>query len=358
MLVTIDYKALNAVFWKNTLKVLLACVFFGKVLSAEFPLEIVDNSGTKVLLPKSPKRIVVGGGMWPLPSLVVMLDSSAKRLVYIPKASLNALRSSFLLDFYPEIAQIPAGNSENIEELLGLKPDLFVCHSANTKLCESMRKTKIPTIALSVSKWEYDSSKTLQGWLEIFAPILNAEQKAAKILQWVSDTQEFVKSLPQPLNAPRVVILHRFDNQRHFSVGGLFANYLLQHSGARNAISQKNIQNITLEELYAINPEIIYLNHFNDKLPKDILESKLWQPLDAVQNKRVYKFPLGSYRAFAPSVDLPILLLWLQAQHYPHRDFQLREKISAYYKEVFDLTLSNAQIEKILNPTAQAGALE
>ena len=29
-----------------------------------------------------------------------------------------------------------------------------------------------------------------------------------------------------------------------------------------------------------------------------------------------------------------------------------------YYKEVFDLTLSNAQIEKILNPTAQAGALE
>lgn len=358
MLTNIDCRALSAVCWQNALKILLVCALFGKVLSAEFPLEIVDNSGTKVLLPKSPERIVVGGGMWPLPSLVVMLDSSAKRLVYIPRASANALKSSFLLDFYPEIAQIPAGNSENIEELLGLKPDLFVCHSANTKLCESMRKTKIPTIALSVSKWEYDSSRTLQGWLEIFAPILNAEQKAAKILQWVSDTQEFVKSLPQPLSAPRVVILHRFDNERHFSVGGLFANYLLQHSGARNAISQKNIQNVTLEELYAINPEIIYLNHFNDKLPKDILESKLWQPLNAVQNKRVYKFPLGSYRAFAPSVDLPILLLWLQARHYPHRDFQLREKISAYYKEVFDLTLSNAQIEKILNPTAQAGALE
>ena len=309
MLTNIDCRALSAVCWQNALKILLVCALFGKVLSAEFPLEIVDNSGTKVLLPKIPERIVVGGGMWPLPSLVVMLDSSAKRLVYIPRASANALRSSFLLDFYPEIAQIPAGNSENIEELLGLKPDLFVCHSANTKLCESMRKTKIPTIALSVSKWEYDSSRTLQGWLEIFAPIFNAEQKAAKILQWVSDTQEFVKSLPQPLNAPRVVILHRFDNQRHFSVGGLFANYLLQHSGARNVISQKNIQNVTLEELYAINPEIIYLNHFNDKLPKDILESKLWQPLDAVQNKRVYKFPLGSYRAFAPSVDLPILLL-------------------------------------------------
>ena len=55
MLTNIDCRALSAVCWQNALKILLVCALFGKVLSAEFPLEIVDNSGTKVLLPKSPE---------------------------------------------------------------------------------------------------------------------------------------------------------------------------------------------------------------------------------------------------------------------------------------------------------------
>lgn len=352
------------------------CIFVicvGCAFGATFPLEIEDSGGHKVVIPKEPRRIVVGGGMWPLPSVIVMLDSSASRLVYIPKASMSAMKNSFLLDFYPEIAHIKSGNSENIEELLMLKPDLFICHSANVKICEAMRKSKVPTLEISVSKWEYNSLDTLKGWLDIIAPILNQEAKAQEIIEWSKNAQiqsapqnaaqNTAQSLPQnpAQNPPRALIIHRFDNPQNIStkigVGGLFADYLLESSGAQSVVHDKSAPTLSLEQIYALNPDIIYINNFNPIMPKDLLESKLYQPLKAVKEKRVYKFPLGSYRPFAPSVDLPILLLWLRVCH-GEKGIDLKAQTHKYYKEVFGLDLSPKQVESIFAPSKNAGVLE
>ena len=111
-----------------------------------FPICIKMIKDIVFEIPKKPTRIVIGGGMWPLPSVIIMLEKSAKSIVYMPKSSKNALKNSFLLDMFPEISRIPSGENENIEDLLSLKPDLFVCHSANIKLCQAMKQSKIPTI--------------------------------------------------------------------------------------------------------------------------------------------------------------------------------------------------------------------
>lgn len=340
----------------KTLLALLFCIT--NAICATFPLQITDSEGFTITLSKQPQRIVIGGGMWPLPSLIIMLDSSAKRIVYMPTASQNAIKHSFLADLYPEIAQIQAGNSENIEELLGMKPDLFICHSANIKICESMRKSGIPTIALSVSKWKYDSFETLKGWLEIIAPILGAEAKADKILDFTIQARQMIEAHIQSLDSaskPKALIIHRVDGKT-IGAGGLFANYLLTASGGQNVLDSQSLQNLNVEELYKLNPDIIYINNFNSYQPQDILDSKLWQPLQAVKESKVYKFPLGSYRPFAPSVDLPILLLWLSVHNTNHK-LDLHTITKNYYKEIFGITLTQSQILKIFNPDAQAGVL-
>ena len=342
---------------KTFIQILLLAFIVNCGFGADYPFKYSDPKGYKTIIPKKPERIVVGGEMWPMPSLIVMLESSAKSLIYIPKASINAMKHSFLLDFYPEINAIQAGNSENIEELLKLNPDLFICHNASIKLCEAMKKSKIPTIEIGVSEWDYNSYETLKGWLDVIAPILNQEQKAQKILKWVKNIEQNA-SKHASQNPPKVLIIHRFDNDKSFSIGGIFANYLLKYSGATNAINDKNIINTTIEEIYRLNPDIIYLNNFNSLLPEDLLQSKLWQPLQAIQNKRVYKFPLGSYRPFAPGADLPILLLWLQAQNNPKSNINVLEQTKIYYKEVFDLNLTDTQLHSIFAPDKKAGLLE
>ncbi|STQ85380.1 TroA family protein [Helicobacter muridarum] len=78
--------------------------------------------------------------MWPLPPVILMFEGSANSLIYMPKATKNAIKYAFVSEVFPNIDSIKVGDSENIEELLSLNPDLFICHNANIKLCEAMKK--------------------------------------------------------------------------------------------------------------------------------------------------------------------------------------------------------------------------
>lgn len=125
-------------------------------------------------------------------------------------------------------------------------------------------------------------------------------------------------------------------------------------------IKSKNVPTITLEEVYALNPDIIYINNFNTLMPEDLLTSPLWKNLKAIKDKRVYKLPLGSYRPFAPSVDLPLLLQWFYEHNYPQyaNKEALLHKSKAFYKQYFGVDLNEVELEKIFTPTKEAGRIK
>ena len=382
--------------------------FIAHAFSASFPLTLTDDDGVKVTITKEPQKIAIAG-IWPLPSVMIMLDNSAKRIAYMPQASKNALLYSFMIDFYPQIAQIPTGNSENIEELLNYKPDVFICHSANKAICALMRKSGVPTLAISVAKWGYNSHKTLEGWFRLIAPLLDKESKAKQILQEIKKQEELAQKAqqsytqnlsvqnthaqnpqnPSTTNAknssahrahaqkestalPKAIFIHTYASDEKLVIAGIFGKYLLDFSGGIHALDSLRSATTSIEEIYKLNPDIIYINNFTPLLPKQILESKRWQGIKAVQHKRVYKLPLGSYRPFAPGVDLPILLAWLRAHnaefiessntHLDSTKGAIKEDYKAYakqyYKEIFGLDLNNAQIDKIFNPSSKAGHLD
>lgn len=342
----------------------LASVLYG----ATFPLQLVDDEGQKVIIHKEPQRIAISG-LWPMPSVMMMLSNSADKIIYMPQASKNALLHSFMVEIFPRISQIPAGNSENIEELLSYKPDVFICHSANKSVCASMRQSGVPTIAISVSAWKYDSYKTLQGWFRLIAPLLDREQKAQQILQEVLRQENLAKHQNNEI-LPKAIFIHTYASDEKLTIAGIFSKYLLKSSGGA-AMLESNA-NTSLEEIYKLNPDIIYINNFTLLLPEQILHSKRWQGIAAVKNKRVYKLPLGSYRPFAPSVDLPVLLAWLRAHNAEFikssgdkkgaikgvikEDYKQYAK--QYYKEMFGLELNEAQLEKIFAPSSKAGNLQ
>ncbi|MGX3043771.1 ABC transporter substrate-binding protein [Helicobacter sp. T3_23-1056] len=384
--------------------------FIAHAFGASFPLTLIDDDGEKVTITKEPQKIAIAG-IWPLPSVMIMLDNSAKRIAYMPQASKNALLHSFMIDFYPQIAQIPTGNSENIEELLNYKPDVFICHSANKAICALMRKSGVPTLAISVAKWGYNSHKTLEGWFRLVAPLLDKESKAERILQEIKKQEGLAKQqlraqnlslqkLQNPQNPqnqqnpsakntqnssankphstlesnalPKAIFIHTYASDEKLVIAGIFGKYLLDFSGGIHALDSLRSATTSIEEIYKLNPDIIYINNFTPLLPKQILESKRWQGIKAVQHKRVYKLPLGSYRPFAPGVDLPLLLAWLGAHnegfiesskaHLDSAKSVIKEDYKAYakwyYKEIFGLDLDETQIDKIFNPSSKAGILQ
>lgn len=331
---------------------LILCI---NVTYANFPVKITDVQNVTIELKQKPKRIVVAGGMWPVPTILTLLDGP-NNIVYMPTTTKNSIRYSFLADFYPALLDIKDGQSENIEELLALKPDLFIVHIGDIKILELMRKSGIPTIALDITSWNFDLGATVKGWLSILAPVVGAQEKATLINDYIADTLKRIEKLTQDKPKPKAIIIHSHKSDRILTVGGRFANYLFLKTNATNGVNSFALVDLSLEDLYQINPDIIYINNFNPLIPSDFYVNPLYSPLKAVTNKKVYKFPHASYRPFAPSLDLPILLLFL-AQYNLNIDLNLKQETQKYYKEVFKLELTPLQLDKIFEPNGNRGKL-
>lgn len=70
---------------------IVAIILCAYALGAPFPIHYKDDKGYNTIISKKPERIVIAGGLWPLPSVVIMLGGSAKHLIYMPKASKNVI---------------------------------------------------------------------------------------------------------------------------------------------------------------------------------------------------------------------------------------------------------------------------
>lgn len=75
-----------------------------------------------------------------------------------------------------------------------------------------------------------------------------------------------------------------------------------------------------------------------------------------MKDGRVYKMPLGLYRSFTPTADTPLTLLWLAKTIYPERfaDIDLQAETEHFYRDVFGLSLTEAQIKTIYAPQTRA----
>lgn len=128
------------------------------------------------------------------------------------------------------------------------------------------------------------------------------------------------------------------------------------------AITTDNAVSVNMEEIYAWNPSVIFVTNFTMSGVEDLYNNAVgnydWSVVDAVQNQRVYKMPLGMYRSYTPGVDTPITLLWMAKTTYPEyfEDVDITEETIHYYKEVFGVELTKEQAESIFAPTEAAGA--
>ena len=67
--------------------------------------------------------------------------------------------------------------------------------------------------------------------------------------------------------------------------------------------------------------------------------------------------PLGMYRSYTPGADTPVTLLWLAKTAYPEvfADIDVTQEAINYYQEVFGVTLTAEQVERIFQPSTAAG---
>ncbi|TLE14965.1 ABC transporter substrate-binding protein [Helicobacter apodemus] len=298
-------------------------------------------------------KVAVFGGLWPMPVILSFLTDA--QIVYMPKASVNAAKYSVVAELKPEFLEIPYGSNENIEELLGLDVDVYMCHIADMKLYTQLQRANKEVISFPVNVENYNLKKALQVWLEGVGKYFDIALKQKEILEDITQTEEFIAKRTQDSQA-KVMILKSL-NHNQIALGG--RDYLIEKSGGENVFKSSNDGLVNLEAIYKFDPDVIFITNFTDTQEKDLLQSKEWQRLKAVKEKRVHKLPLATYRPYAPSLDIAPTLLFMAKKTYPSlfEDISLEDIFKKHFLKFYGIPLTQKQVELILKPDFRAGII-
>ena len=339
---------------------------------------VIDHGGNAVNVPNKIERIVVTD-IFPIPAVLSVFFNSASKIVGIAPTSASAAKNSLLSQIYPEILNAKSdfmnGNVINVEELMKLNPDVVFYSENNNEQKEVLEKAGFCAIGISANGWHYDCIETLNQWLKTLTEIFKysddiqiLEERSTKAIKKSNEIYGMIKEKISTLkdeDKKKVFFLFQYNDSTMITSGkNFFGQWWADASGCINVaydIEKDNAAPTSLEQVYAWDPEMIFITNFTTALPKDLYENTIgtydWSEVTAVKNKDVYKLPLGMYRTYTPGIDTPITLLWFAKTAYPDmfNDIDLVKETREFYKDIFGVDLTDDQIKSIFNPSANAG---
>ena len=336
---------------------------------------ITDHADRTVTVPTNPDRVVILD-ILPLPSVLTVFLGSADSIAAMEPASMNAAKNGILSELFPEIlnvsTDIMGGDDVNIESLMALDPQIVYYNAGNAALGEKLDNAGLTSVAVSPTKWKYDCIVTYDQWIQLLSQIYPDanENLSDNVSDFSTRMYNLIAERTADLSEEEkksVLFLFQYDENTMITSGSsFFGQWWCDASGAVNAANEVAADNsnaaITMEQVYAWDPDVIIITNFTQTQPDDLYQNAIgdddWSTVSAVVNGQVYKMPLGTYRTYTPGVDTPMTLEWMAGLLYPDLfpEFDLTEDVKAYYQDLYGVALSDEQIEAMYHPASAAGS--
>ena len=253
-----------------------------------------------------------------------------------------------------------------VSGLLSLQIGMALIPAYATDQLEIFEKLGVPTIVFDVTVEDFNTVETFMSWVDLLGKAFGKESKATAIREYgektLKEIAERTKNLSEA-DKPKALLLINYDEAGKSTSGEKqFARFELESTGAIHVARdvKENFIQLDMEQIYKWNPDIIYLSTFTAYKPEDLYNNTAaanddWSQVKAVKNKNVHKFPIGIFHWYPPSADAPLALLWLAKNNNPDlfKDVDLSKRIKDYYKDLYDIELSDADIDFIFNPSSE-----
>jgi iron complex transport system substrate-binding protein len=334
---------------------------------------ITDHADRTVTVPTDPEKVAILD-IYPLPSLLTVYLNSADSIVAMEPVSMNAAKAGILSQLYPDILNVNTdimnGDDVNMEALAALQPDVVFYNAAKKDEAQQLEDAGLTAVGISATKFSYDAIKTYQEWMSLLDQIYpdyagkRGTQAGDYASQVYNDVQDKVKDVT---DKQKVLFLYQYDDTAMVtSSSKFFGQWWCDAVGAANVAQDVPADNmnakITMEQVYEWNPDVIIITNFTKTTPDDLYNNAIgsddWSSVKAVQDKRVYKMPLGVYRTYTPGIDTPLTLEWLAQAVYPDlfSDVDVASDVKDYYNKLFGVTLTDDQISAMYTPNRDAGS--
>ncbi len=325
-----------------------------QVSAGDDKIVITDSLGKTIELDGVPERVVTT--IMPFPYIYYAVCGNTDTLVGCNPSSIVAYENSALKYMYPELANAETSFVDtsfvvNVEELIKLKPDVVFQWNYMDEEIEKMEAAGIKVITL-----QYGSLEDLYDWIDLIGKMTRNEERAEFLKDYFDSSVKEVTDITSKLSDDEIVnLLPMSDNLKVSGQG--FTYYWVEAAGCKMLTKDLtgDALNVNMEQIYEWNPDLILIGNFTSMQPSDILEGKLegqdWSVLKAVQEKQVYKIPIGGYRWDPPGVETPLMVKWVAKIAHPDLfgDMDMRQEVSKFYKDVYNFTLTDEMLDEILN---------
>lgn len=331
---------------------------------------VTDVSGRDVTIPSDVTSIV---NLWPsyTASLYVL---GAGDLVKAQAQS--GLVNSWTEFFYPKAADVPAlgGTTPSVEEIAKLDPDFVIVHPSSiaSGYADQLAEVGIPALDLSL-----DSYDSMIDSYTVLGSALGGEyqEKTDKLTTLIKEKLDRANELTADLSDEDKPVVYYItgmsDSLTSTAAGeGTMQQSWVETCGGTYAPAQlevsENTQEVTAEEVFAINPDVIFVgNTYQHKLVEELKTMDGWKDLNAVKNNRVYTIPYGCFGWDRYGMESTLLIDYalyclqpeIAEENGIDHDYLVSEVI-AFYKTFNGTEMTEEQAENMLNGLTPDGAVE
>ncbi|HFK4066457.1 TPA: ABC transporter substrate-binding protein [Kluyvera ascorbata] len=305
--------------------------------------------------PQSDVRIV---SPWPAQNTIIAMLGYGDNIV---GTSQVAKRIPLFRQSLPRIDDVPVvsvnnGHELNPERILSLRTQLlFVPKSMSIP-----RQSLLEGAGVRILAFEANSMAALTARVQKTADVLgpDAQEKASRYQHYFDHNVALVASRLKDLpDNERRAVYHSMGNALTTTGKPSLNQDWMDLAGARNvaenwfAAKPNRAGEVSLEQILAANPAVIVA--MNKRDADEMMTSPQWAQVDAVIHHRVYVNPKGMFWWCRETSEEALQFLWLAKTLYPQRftDVDMRQETRRFYQTFFALSLSDAQIDEILNPS-------
>jgi len=321
---------------------------------------ITDLGGNTIKIPDAAniRRIVILSP--PVMSFVVNAVPDTGMIAGINARAFTTSNEDIVKKVFPnwqsvDTSFVDSSFTINKESLLTLNADIIFYYGNFQK--KGLENINIPCIDF-FSKQLNDPEAVSIAWDKQLRDILGENSTGNMQNEWNTTNEKLSKLLKK--EHKRKTALCIFSNTSgSIVVSGTdstdsYAQSFFDKAGITNAAADlEGTSEVSMEQIYKWNPDMIIV--FHDSPAQSILDNSIegqdWSLLDAWKNKEVYDVPRTTYSWITPCADSPLMPLWLVSKAYPDLldESSMRTFVSDYYKRSYDITLSDADIDTVLN---------
>lgn len=308
---------------------------------------LVDMAERQVIVPERVKHIATVGGTPALNSFIYLFGK-AETLVNGAEPPLSKMPFWKHQQWFdkgvlsrPQVSRNPPDWTPDFEKLSMLHVDVALVNDA---LAADVLQKRGYTVA--VINWH--GARSIDESVAFLGELFGMQERVALYRAWEASIQARIDEAMADYKGERRSALYVRLGQLNLPMVST-ANTMIRDAGGVAVAAKVGMEhaNITLEQLYTWNPDVLFVWSAQD-VALAYSEPK-FAMLKAVQNKAVYIVPMGAHFWTHYTPEQPLGRLWMATKLYPalFADLQMRREALLFYERFMGVRLSDAQLDSM-----------